>query len=159
APGIECVDHRVLGTWFAHGAEELLRNLRALFDVAADVTLRADDVLALQADAFLVRRMVFGRGRASGGAFERPPLGPYVFGADGLVARWEVFDVDREAEALACFDELTAGPAAVRPVQRRVCPNAATVTAARMDAAIAARDADAPSTLSADEWEVLDHTT
>src|SRR5262249_19899841 len=46
-----------------------------------------------------------------------------------------------------------------RPVRRRVGANAATACAARVDAAIAARDADALSTLSADEWEVVDHTT
>src|SRR5262249_11281402 len=46
-----------------------------------------------------------------------------------------------------------------RPVRRRGGANAATACAARVDAAIAARDADALSTLSADEWEVVDHTT
>ena len=36
----------------------------------------------------------------------------WVFGSDGRVARAEQFDVEREAEALARFDEVSAGPAA-----------------------------------------------
>src|SRR5262249_22153932 len=50
-----------------------------------------------------------------------------------------------------------AGPA--WPVRRRVAANAATAHAAGVDAAIAARDADAPPGLLADELDVLDHTT
>ena len=38
----------------------------------------------------------------------------WVFGADGLVTRIEQFDADRDAEALARFDELTAEPPAAR---------------------------------------------
>src|SRR5262249_30544239 len=75
------------------------------------------------------------------------------------VSRIEVFDPDRAAEALARFDELTAGPAAARPVQRRVRPNAATATGGRWGAAIAERDADALPGLLADEGGFLDHTT
>src|SRR5262249_53203172 len=74
------------------------------------------------------------------------------------LTRLEEFDVGHEAEALARFDELTA-EAPVRPVQRRVRPNAATATAARSDSAVAARDADALPALYADEYEALDHTT
>src|SRR5262249_7170752 len=124
APGIESVDHRILGTWFAYGADAALRNLRSVIDLADDMAVRDDDVLALRADAFLVSRMVSGTQRATGGAFERPQLGLFVFGADGLVTRWEVFDPDREDEALARFDELVTEPAAGRPVQRHVRPNA-----------------------------------
>src|SRR5262249_50200515 len=57
------------------------------------------------------------------------------------------------------FDELVTQPAAVRPVQRRVRPNAATANLARFSAAISARDTDALSTGLADDSEVLDHTT
>src|SRR5262249_4542326 len=44
-------------------------------------------------------------------------------------------------------------------VHRRVGANAVTAFMTRLDAAIAARDADALATLFADEWVVLDHTT
>src|SRR5262249_49029517 len=105
-----------------------------------------------------VRRMVSGTDRASGGAFERPQLGLFVFGADGLVTRWELFDIGHEAEALARFDEVLAAPAAVRPIQRRVRPNAATVFAALWEAAVAARDADALPALYADDAEPVART-
>src|SRR5262249_59042197 len=57
APGIEVVDHRILGTWSARGAEEVLRHTRALLDLA-DVALRDDDILALQPDTFLLSRIL-----------------------------------------------------------------------------------------------------
>src|SRR5262249_31751073 len=46
-----------------------------------------------------------------------------------------------------------------RPVRRRVRANAATAIAARMDAALAARDAEAFAGVYADDVEYLDHTT
>src|SRR5205823_1745710 len=169
APAIEVVDHRTLGTWSARGAEAFLEHLRALLGLADDAATRDDDVLALQPDALLVRRTHFGTARAGGGAYERLFLLLHVFGADGLVTRLEFFDSDREDEALARFDELTAAPTGARltgaPLraaekrERRVRPNAATANAARLDAAIAVRDADALPTLTADVCEVVDHTT
>src|SRR5262249_40323117 len=78
-------------------------------------------------------------------------------GADGLITRWEQFEVDCEAEGLARFDELTAEPPAVCPTLRRVRPNAATAYLARLDAAVAACDADALPALFADEVEGMDH--
>src|SRR5205823_5401608 len=92
-----------------------------------------------------------------------------VFGSDGLLARYEQFDTDRPADALARFDELTAEPAAVRfaaapsrvaeRVERRVRANAASANAARLEAAIATRDPDALPTLLAERAEVVDHPT
>ena len=52
----------------------------------------------------------FGTERAGGGAYEQHFLMLLVFGADGLLTRNELFDVDRDDEALARFDELTAEP-------------------------------------------------
>src|SRR5262249_49022561 len=46
SPAVEVVDHRILGTWSARGADELLRHWSAHFDLGHDVTLRDDDVLA-----------------------------------------------------------------------------------------------------------------
>src|SRR5262249_61496954 len=46
APSMEVVDHRTLGTWAAQGAEEFLRHLRSLFDLAEEMALRhRDEVL------------------------------------------------------------------------------------------------------------------
>src|SRR5207244_8788095 len=91
------------------------------------------------------------------------------FGADGRGTRLEEFDPDRDDEALARFDELTAAPGATRialapsqaakRLKRRVRANAATAHAARIDAAIIARDADVLPTEFADDLEVVDHTT
>src|SRR5262249_34701730 len=83
-------------------------------------------------------------------------------------------DVGQEDKALARFDELVlspvegpgrrgeglaAGPAAPRPVRRRVRPNAATAHLARHDAAFAERDADAIAARVAEDYEVVDHPT
>jgi class 3 adenylate cyclase/tetratricopeptide (TPR) repeat protein len=160
APAVEVIDHRILGTWSARGAEEYLRHWRSLLDVASDVALRDDDVLALKPDAFLVRHTHVGSERAGGGTYERHCLGLRVVGADGLVTRVEYFDADRDAEALARFDELTAElplAGATDRIERRVRPNAATANAARTDAAIAARDADALPMLLADRYDFVDH--
>src|SRR5262249_30933868 len=113
---VESIDHRVLGTWSAQGVQVVLQNVRALVDLTSDLHARYDDVLALCPNAYLSRLRVCGSLREGGGAFERPYLGLWVFGADGLIVRWEQFDVGREAEALARFDELAgevAEPAAI----------------------------------------------
>src|SRR5207249_6407381 len=105
--------------------------------------------------------------RGGGGAFERTLCVLLVFGGDGRITRWEQFDAEREDEALARFDELTAEPATARIAaapsrapekrERRVRANAATAHAARLDAAMAARDADALAALDAEHVEVIDH--
>jgi hypothetical protein len=108
------VDHRLLGLPSACGAEAALRRNRAMFELADDLTIRPDDVLGSRSDVILWRATLSGTDRASGGAFEMAGLHLRVFGADGLQTRLEMFDPDREAEALARFDELTAGPPPAR---------------------------------------------
>src|SRR5262249_53663398 len=85
-----------------------------------------------------------------------------------LMTHAELFDVDHEEEALARFDALIGEPATAPPPaapprasrrKRRVHPNAATANAARVDAAMAARDADTLPGLLADQVEVVDHST
>jgi class 3 adenylate cyclase/ketosteroid isomerase-like protein len=159
ASAVEFVDHRMLvGIGPVHGAQAMRAALRTLFEAADDIANRVDGVLDLRSGALLLRVTNAGTERVGGAIYERPFLMIWVFGADGLVTRIEQFDVDREVEALARFDELTAAPPA-RPVQRRVRANAATAHADRVTAAIAARDADALLALPADELEVVDHTT
>jgi hypothetical protein len=75
------------------------------------------------------------------------------FAADGFVARLEMFDADRRADALARFDALTAEP--TRPA-RRVRENAATANFARAEAALARRDFDAFAATYADHYESID---
>src|SRR5262249_9871073 len=159
AAGVESVDYRILGTWSAQGAEAVLRNLRSWFDLSDDVTGRYDACLAPRADAFLARTMVFGTDRASGGAFERPNLGLWAFGTDGLITRWELFDVEREAAALARFDELGQGSAEESPPVSRAAriENAATRTVDRFTNAWAARDWEGIAALYAPGFGAIDH--
>src|SRR5262249_13847544 len=131
APDVEYHDHRLVGAGAVHGIGEFRDVVRTLFEAATDVANRADDILALRPDALLVRWMNSRTDRAGGGAFERRFLMLELFGADGLKTRIEQFDIGRETEALARFDELTAERMPPRPVQRRMRPNAATVTGAR----------------------------
>lgn len=66
-----------------------------------------EEVLALGPSAVLVRRVHSGTERLGGGAYERPFLVLFPTDRDGRLARAEWFEDDREAEALACFEELS----------------------------------------------------
>jgi hypothetical protein len=81
--------------------------VRALLELVENYTQRFDDIVALRPDALLVRWTNSGTLRATGGTYERRLLLLWVFGPDGLVTYMEQFDADRDAEALARFDELT----------------------------------------------------
>ncbi|MBI3389074.1 MAG: hypothetical protein HY027_15185 [Deltaproteobacteria bacterium] len=168
APAIEFCDPRTVGMGSVHGADALLPGIRALFELTADWSTRVDEILDLRSDALLVRWTNFGTDRASGGAFERNLCILWTFGVDGLLTRWEQSEADRDAEALARFDELVGSNPSVSPlgkgrtkegsvVHRRVRPNAATANWARISAVIAARDADALNSLVADEANVVNH--
>jgi class 3 adenylate cyclase len=174
APAIEKVDHRPLATHSARGADAVTEHLRVWLELADELVAVTDDILGLTPRALLVRRTFSGTDRRGGGAFERPFLMLLLIDAAGWVARSDHFDVDREAEALARFDELalsgaypeqgrrveglTAEPPALFP-GRRVQANAATAQVARLDAAIAGRNEDAFPMLFAEDAEVVDHTT
>jgi hypothetical protein len=124
AVDVEYVDRQTLGLPSAHGSRAFLQGLRILLDLTEGAARRVDDVLCLQSDRVLVRCTGSGTARATGGAYERQYISLFVFGADGLLTRWEQFDADREAEALARFDELTAEPVPV------MCKNSADLYAA-----------------------------
>ncbi|MEO6028156.1 MAG: nuclear transport factor 2 family protein [Candidatus Binatia bacterium] len=156
AASFQCVDHRRLGTWRAEGPEEFLAHWRGQNELADGFAVRDRDVLALAPQAFLVRRVYSGTGRDSGGTFENLVLVTFVFGADGLVTRAEIWEPECEAAALARFDELTGTPS-VRRVRRRVRPNAASVAGRCFEAAFAARDTAALAALFSADLEVVDH--
>jgi len=108
APGVEAVDRRTLGLPSGRGMEAVLRGYQALYELSAGVVTRIDDVLDLRPDALLVRWTTSGIERSGGGAFENEFLLLWVFGSAGLMTHTERFDADRDAAALARFDELTA---------------------------------------------------
>ena len=157
ARSLQFVDHQRGGFGSVSGAAAFLRGHRSLHELARDLTLVVHDVLGLRPDAFLLRTTTSGTDRASGGAFERPLLLLGAFGADGLIARIEWFDPERPEAALARFDALAAGEP--RPARRRVRANAATAQAARMEAAVGARDLDALSPEFTELVEVVEHPT
>ncbi len=156
APDVECVDHQTLGTWSGRGTNAVRENFGSWREIADDVVMHDHEVLALRSDALLVRRHAAGIDRRGGGAYENHFLMLLAFGAEGLLTQIEFFDPDRDADALARFDALTAEPPRRA---RRVRPNSATANAVRLDAAIAARDAEAFPCLYADDFELLHHPT
>ena len=156
APDIEFIDHRTLGFGAGRGADELVRRFSVLDDLAEGLTMRIGDVLRCESDALVVPGGFLGTDRASGGAFEIPAIGLFLFGHDGRVVRYEAFPVEQEDEAVARCDALTAP---VRQVDRRVRPNAATETGARYFAAIADRDIDAFGREMSDDYEIVHHPT
>ena len=156
AADVEVVDHRTVGFGTLHGAERLRRALQAFLDLIDGFAWRTVDVLALEAEAFLLRYVGSGTERVGGLPYERTQLELMVFGADGLLTRWERFDVEHAAAALARFEALAGGLDAQRPV-RRVRANAASAHAARFEAAFAADDMGALALLWTDGLEVIDH--
>ncbi len=154
APGVEMTDHRILGLFAARGSADMLSQARSWTALGDELAVHADELLDLRATGCAFRATLSGVAREGGGAFEMKFISLLVYGADGLVTHFDIFDVDRRAEALARFEALTAAPPA-----RRVRPNAATAYEARLDAAIAAGDADALSELLAEDDEVIEHWT
>ncbi|MCX5739424.1 MAG: nuclear transport factor 2 family protein, partial [Proteobacteria bacterium] len=149
-------DHRVLATWSGQNAEEILRHWRLQLDLAPNFAGRYDDVLALGLDAVVFQMTFFGTGRDSGGAFENRICVLLEFGADGRMTNTDVFEAEREADALARFDELAVTPARA-PVRRPVRANAATRSLERFAAALAARDAEALEQIFDESLHVVHH--
>ncbi|HXK25279.1 MAG TPA: nuclear transport factor 2 family protein [Myxococcota bacterium] len=154
-PDAEYVDHRRLGFPSLRGARAIREWVGTLFDSADDVVFRLDEILDLRPDALLVRYTNSGTERAGGGRFERCFLSLEAFGADGLLRHWEHFHTENESQALGRLDALTAP----RGAARRVRPNAATASAARMDATVAARDLDAFLAELSEDADAVDHST
>jgi tetratricopeptide (TPR) repeat protein len=161
APDVEFTDHQPVGLPSGRGAAVFLRGLRALYQLADDITLRVDDVLALRSDALLARMTNFGTLRDGGGAYERHFIALWVFGADGLLTRFEWFAADREDDSLGRFDELTTQrhPVPMRTPRPRVRANAATANAERFEATVVARDGDGIVAMFEHLEEIVQHPT
>jgi hypothetical protein len=123
APAVELIDHRVLGFAPVRGVAAMREYLRAMFE-AGRFSLHLDDVLGLRPGATLFRETTAGTARSGGGHEERPLLSLWRFGDDGRLLRIEEFDIGREAEAVASFDQLAGvrrhpSVVACTPTQRR----------------------------------------
>jgi class 3 adenylate cyclase len=153
------VDHRTLSAWSARGREEIAAQWRAQQNLADDLTVRDDEILALGPTAIAVRNTWRGVLRAGGGVFENVVICVIGYDADGLVERMDIFDSDREAEALARFDELAAAVAPKSAIQRRFRPNAATKLTEAIEAAFDRRDLEAVVALLGDPLETIEHPT
>src|SRR5262249_21755501 len=155
---IDIVDHRPLGLLSRHGAEEDIRAMRSIFDVSGDVGIRVDDILGLEAHAFLVHWVQLGTIRDSGGAYERHFLLRGMRGAHGLMTRQELFDPDCSAEALVRFDELVLSPVeGLTPTSTPVrSEHDATRLSDRFAAAWAARDWDRIAAIFAADFRLID---
>jgi class 3 adenylate cyclase/tetratricopeptide (TPR) repeat protein len=158
ADDFELVDHRVLGIGSLRGGEAMRANFRAMYELEDIFEVSIDDVTALRSNAILVRGGNSGVIRSSGGAYERRFLQLWSMGSDGRFDRFEYFDADKEAEALARFDELLAEPT-TRVVHRRVRPNAGSAAMARIEAALAAGDLDAFAVEIRPDFEEISHPT
>jgi len=99
ADDVTLVDHRLLGWGDASGRWQLLDRARGLAELADDSRIEPVDILALNADASLMRLDV--TGSHSGGAFLMPMLVLAQFGQDGTVSRIDYFDSEQLEEAWA----------------------------------------------------------
>ncbi len=155
SPAIEFIDHRLVGLPSAHGSEKFLRALRVFYETGGEMNTATEDALELRAESLVLRSTTRGTDPTTGGAYEQAQITLFVFGSDGLLSRLEVFEPEREGDALARFDALTAESARAR----RVPPNAASAHVARSTAAIRARDLDAVAMTLSEDTRTIEHTT
>jgi hypothetical protein len=114
-------DHRRLGWGTLRSRDEELALFRALVELAPDVALRIDHVLATGARGGLAVARVMGT--REGGAFEIPFVSVIVCDPDGRIRQVNLYDLDQLDAARARYDELTSER---RPDPLCIPPNAAT---------------------------------
>src|SRR5206468_3091702 len=78
SPQVESIDHRILGMYSARGADALLRLVRVELDLADNVVVRHDDILALTPHALLMRGTLSGTDQRTGGPYEKVALGFFL---------------------------------------------------------------------------------
>ena len=135
-------DHRLLG-WGTRSRDELVAQVRAMVELAPDVTLRIDHALAINRLGVLnVARWV---GTRDGGAFEIPTVNAALLSPDGRIRRIDAYDLDQLDEARARFAELQPDPT-------RIPPNAASRACDRNAKSFLARDGDALRAIVSDDF-------
>jgi hypothetical protein len=104
APDLVVEDHRPLGWGTLHSRNELLVYMRSLADLAPDVTVHLEHVLALGIrGALTIRRTV---GTREGGRFEIPWVILEMLGPDRRIQQWHFYNPEQLDEARARFEEL-----------------------------------------------------
>ncbi len=133
APDLVMEDHRPVG-WGTLSRDAYMAMRRSLVELAPDVALRLEHVLALdERGGMLVIRWT---GTRAGGPFEIPIVMVTAIDAGRWVRGLHVFNLEQLAEARACYDALRNEP----PTPR--LENLATRASAVVVAAVQARDWD-----------------
>src|SRR5262249_16871518 len=144
APDLVLADHRVLGWGTLRSRDEFLAVMRSRFDLRPDSRLRVSHVV-LGERAWLSARCW--TGSEVEGAYETPVIDVAALGADGRIARMDVYEPAQLPAARARFAELAAAPR--DPLAALVKPNAATAAVDRVWAAVEAGDWEALRSLFA----------
>jgi len=158
SPTIVAVDHRSVGYGTLHGAEEFLRALQALLEMADEYEWRTEDILAATDSGALLRNVSFGVLKLGGGAFERHAIWLVGFAADGGIERFEQFDLGHEHDAFARFEELLGDGDGdpTEAAQTKPFANAAWDSWRRTLATIARHDWDGMDALVSQDYRVSD---
>jgi hypothetical protein len=155
---VEITDHRLLGGGSSMGVDFLLRSMAEAKVVGNEIVSDGQDVLALTNDALLMRWLTSGVDAESGGELEWAFLRLFVFDDDGQVARYELFDDEREAEALARFEKLV-GSQTRTPVRCEARRNVAIRSLEQFATILNERDRDALVSLFDETLHVVHHPT
>ena len=173
ADDLAWVDHRTVGSGRLSGAAEVMVAVRTLIlELSEEYQCQIPELLRLSTQGYLFLQHNTGKDRSSGGAYERRIWELMLFNDNGKLSRWERFDEDKAAEALARFEELTgehipdppsASAAAEQAAansdvtsSRIVASNAATAMVAQVESRVEARDWPGLRALLRDDYRCVE---
>jgi hypothetical protein len=146
APDLVVRDHRLLGWETLHGPAAYIQALKLLVDLAPDVRLRIDHVVAMSKDRALYAPTWVGT--REGGAFDEPSIIVAELDRAGRFRRMDQYDLQQVDDARAQF--------AAPEDPLRIPPNAASRARDRIFTAWAARDWTALRALAAEDFRFED---
>ncbi len=162
AADIQYVDNRHAGMGELD-RDTLLNALRVMKEELTDnLQARAEDVLRILPNALLFHYSDSGTDKRSGGEFERHSWELWVFSDEGFLCHWERFEPEQRDQALARFEELTAGSQPTEKSEarlREVTPNAASQALKAASAAGNTRNWTALRALARDDYVEAHHPT
>src|SRR5262249_18390675 len=109
SPDVVMVDHRRFAFGTVRGPAAIGHAIEEHLKLFGDIDDRIVDVIALDTDALVVKRLIVATDREGGGAIERSYT-PLYFMPHGRFTHVELFDSDDVVAALARLDELRAEP-------------------------------------------------